>query len=210
MSFTDATTVEISGATRLVGVGNQFFMRDSSGAGPSLKFGGAAVVGGEFGAWAPIGAEQTASGYDVAWKLTGADQYTVWGTDSNGNVVSNLAGGIVSGTSAALESVETSFHQDLNGDGTIGVPAGGGGTSTTIESFGSTSLVLSGGHYFMNPVSSGTGPELSYQGAPVTQGEFGAWTPLGAEAAQLYQLFAAAGRSEEDFSGIINFLRGLA
>ena len=37
----------------------------------------------------------------------------------------------------------------------------------------------------------------------------GAATPLGAEAAQLYQLFAAAGRSEEDFSGIINFLRGL-
>jgi hypothetical protein len=27
----------------------------------------------------------------------------------------------VSGTSATLESLETSFHQDLNGDGTIGV-----------------------------------------------------------------------------------------
>ena len=31
--------------------------------------------------------------------------------------------GAVSGTSAALESLETSFHQDLNGDGVIGVPA---------------------------------------------------------------------------------------
>jgi 3-hydroxyisobutyrate dehydrogenase len=38
----------------------------------------------------------------------------------------------------------------------------------------------------------------------------GAATPLGAEAAQLYQLFAAAGHSGDDFSGIINFLRGLA
>ena len=38
----------------------------------------------------------------------------------------------------------------------------------------------------------------------------GAATPLGAEAAQLYQLFAAAGRSGDDFSGIINFLRGLS
>ena len=28
----------------------------------------------------------------------------------------------MSGTSAALESLETSFHQDLNGDGVIGVP----------------------------------------------------------------------------------------
>lgn len=36
----------------------------------------------------------------------------------------------------------------------------------------------------------------------------GAVTPMGAEAAQLYQLFAANGHAEEDFSGIINFLRG--
>ena len=36
----------------------------------------------------------------------------------------------------------------------------------------------------------------------------GATTPLGAEAAQLYALFNAAGHSGDDFSGIINFLRG--
>jgi 3-hydroxyisobutyrate dehydrogenase len=36
----------------------------------------------------------------------------------------------------------------------------------------------------------------------------GAATPLGAEAAQLYALFAAQGGSGLDFSGIITFLRG--
>jgi len=36
----------------------------------------------------------------------------------------------------------------------------------------------------------------------------GASTPLGAEAAQLYALYVAAGHSGDDFSGIINFLRG--
>jgi 3-hydroxyisobutyrate dehydrogenase len=36
----------------------------------------------------------------------------------------------------------------------------------------------------------------------------GAATPMGAEAAQLYQLFVANGHAGEDFSGIINFLRG--
>ncbi len=36
----------------------------------------------------------------------------------------------------------------------------------------------------------------------------GAATPIGAQAAQLYALFAAAGHAGEDFSGIINFLRG--
>ena len=39
-------------------------------------------------AWTPIGAEQTASGYEVAWQNSGADQYTVWNTDSSGNFVS--------------------------------------------------------------------------------------------------------------------------
>jgi len=36
----------------------------------------------------------------------------------------------------------------------------------------------------------------------------GAATPLGAEAAQLYALFAAKGEGNMDFSGIINLLRG--
>jgi 3-hydroxyisobutyrate dehydrogenase len=36
----------------------------------------------------------------------------------------------------------------------------------------------------------------------------GAATPLGAEAAQLYALFANAGHDGDDFSGIINFIRG--
>ncbi|MFH1796638.1 MAG: 3-hydroxyisobutyrate dehydrogenase [Pseudomonadota bacterium] len=36
----------------------------------------------------------------------------------------------------------------------------------------------------------------------------GAVTPLGAEAAQLYALFAAQGGGDADFSGIIRFLRG--
>ena len=66
----------------------------------------------------------TATGYEVAWKVTGADQYTVWNTDSSGNYISNAIG-VVSGSSTALESLETSFQQDLNGDGTIGLVTDG-------------------------------------------------------------------------------------
>jgi len=36
----------------------------------------------------------------------------------------------------------------------------------------------------------------------------GASTPVGAQAAQLYALFAASGHAGDDFSGIVNFLRG--
>ena len=62
------------------------------------------------GAWTPIGAVQTASGYDVAWQLTGTYNYTIWSTDRNGNYTANLVG-VVSGNSAALESFETLFNQ---------------------------------------------------------------------------------------------------
>ena len=101
--------------------------------GPSVKFAGAEVVAGNFFGWTPIGAEQTASGYQIAWKLTGVDQYAVWNADSNGNYVSDAIDH-VSGASTALQSFETSFHQDLNGDGAIGAP--GTVPGTVIESAG--------------------------------------------------------------------------
>jgi hypothetical protein len=66
------------GSTSLTEVANEYFELDgSSGSGPALKYAGGNVTAGEFGGWTPIGAAQTASGYDVAWKLAGADQYLV-------------------------------------------------------------------------------------------------------------------------------------
>jgi hypothetical protein len=171
------TVIESSGATSLVEVGTNYYLEDSSGAGPSLKYGGAAYVAGQFGQWTPIGVEQTASGYEVAWKMAGADQYAVWLTDSNGNYVSNTLSN-VSGTTAALESVETGFHQDLNGDGVIGPPSAP--AQTVIESAGATSLVEVGNNFYLYD-SSGAGPSLKYQGAAVVAGQFGQWTPIGAE-----------------------------
>jgi serralysin len=170
------TVIEAFGSTSLVAVGNNYFLDSiSSGTGPSLKYGGVPVVLNP-GGWSPIGVEQTATGYVVAWKEIGADQYTEWSVDSNGNYISNLINP-ESGNSLSLENAETVFHQDLNGDGIIGVPA-----SVTIEAFGSTKLVQVGNNYFLDSISSGTGPELMYQGSPVSVGEFGAAVPTGVEA----------------------------
>jgi VCBS repeat-containing protein len=114
--------IEAAGSTALTEVANNFFFY-SGGVGPEFKFSGAPYVAGELGAWTPIGAEQVSGGgYDVALKVAGADQYTVWSTDSNGNYVSAFFG-TVSGSSTALESMESVFHQDLNGDGVIGTSA---------------------------------------------------------------------------------------
>ena len=131
-----------------------YFLYDSiTGAGPSLKYGGANYASGEFGAWTPIGAEGTATGYEIAWKFGSADQYTVWNVDSNGNYVSGAVGA-VSGTS--MQSFETSFLQELNGDGKIGSslvvngPAGGGTVTSTAANEvlfgngGSDTFVFSG------------------------------------------------------------------
>ena len=100
---TDPTTklIQKDGSTNLTEIANHYNL-DGSGSDPTLKYEGRTVTAGEFGAWTPIGAMKTASGYDVAWKNTGTGQYTVWGTDSNGNYKGNLTGGAVSGTSSAL------------------------------------------------------------------------------------------------------------
>jgi len=70
-------TIESFGSTSLAQIGNNYFLGAGTAA-PLLKYAGAAVMAGQFGAWAPIATEQTASGYEVGWKLAGADQYTAW------------------------------------------------------------------------------------------------------------------------------------
>jgi len=174
-----SSTIETFGSTQLVQDGNFYFLSPNGGAAVQLSYSGAAVVAGQFGLWAPIGAEQTASGYEVALKVTGADQYAVWNTDSNGNFVS-IALNTVSGTSSALQSIETSFRQDLNGDGVIGSPPSPPPTVTVIEAFGSTTLTEVGTNFYLGD-STGVGPSLKYQGVDFAAGAFAPWAPIGAE-----------------------------
>ena len=155
-----------------VEVGNQYYLFNSSGSDVALTYAGAVVTAGEFGGWTPIGAAKTASGYDVAWKMTGANEYTVWTTNSSGNANGNLTGP-VPGTSYALESLESTFNQDLNADGVIGL------TTTVIQVDGSTSLTEVANRFYFDGIG-GSGPALQYAGAYVTAGEFGGWTPIGA------------------------------
>jgi serralysin len=169
------TTIEALGATSLVlSAGNYFLNPTSGGTGPTLKLGGSAMIPGQLGAWAPIGAEAVSGGYEVVWKYGSGASYALWTTDSNGNDLSST-----DMTSASVATLESTFHQDLNGDGVISASASSG---TTIEAAGSTSLVLSGGHYLLNATSGGTGPTLKLGGSAVMPGQIGAWTPIGAEA----------------------------
>jgi hypothetical protein len=166
--------IQTDGSTELARVGGAYSLYNTgTSTGPELHYGGSLVTVGEFGAWSPIGAVQVAGGYDVAWHDSSSGLYTIWSTDANGNYLSNLIGA-VSGNSTALETYETTFNQDLNGDGTIGVP------QVVIHNDGTTNFVEVGNSFFLDPASGGTGPELHYDGSVVTAGEFGTWTPIGA------------------------------
>lgn len=172
------TVIESYGSTSLVQVGNNYFLYPVGGSsGPELSVWGAPVVAGQFGSTTVIGAERTASGYDVAWK-TGAGQYSIWGTDSNGNYVGNVLDA-PSGSSSALQSIEPVFHQDLNGDGLIGPPPPP--PPTVIEAYGSTDLDQVASNYFLYVHGTSSGPELMLGGAAVMAGQFGSWAPIGAE-----------------------------
>ena len=177
---TDSTTLQHTNGvttTSLVQLADQYALENSSGAGPHLMLNGAPVTVGEIPGWAPIGAVATSTGYQVAWKQTGGNEFVIWSVDANGKYISN--GGALSGTSYALEFTEYAFGQDLNGDGVTGL------TSTVIRTntgpFGSTSLVQLADQYALEN-SSGAGPHLMLNGAPVTAGEIPGWAPIGAVA----------------------------
>ena len=178
-SLLTPVVIESLGSTSLVQLGDVFYFNPvAGGSGPQLIYGGTPFSASSLNGWAIIGVEQTGSGYEVALHSLSSDQYTVWNTDSGGNVIGNATGGVVAGSSAVLQALEPSFHQDLNGDGTIGPIASAG---TVIESYGSTSLVLAGSNFYFNPVSGGTGPQLKYGGAAFSAASLNGWAIIGAE-----------------------------
>ena len=115
------TDTNAFGSTTLVEHGGQYFLDNGGTSGPALNYGGSPTVMGEFGGWTPIGAVPTSRGYDVAWKLAGANAYSVWSVDGNGNYISSIVSG-VPGANLGLEVLERTFNQDLNRDGRIGPP----------------------------------------------------------------------------------------
>jgi exo-beta-1,3-glucanase (GH17 family) len=197
VTATDGTTtvtttpivIESAGATKLIYFGNQYSMLPmAGGTGTVLTYNGTAVTIGEFGTTVnPIGAEATATGFEVAWKVSGTssatDQYIVWYTDAIGNYLSSPTG-VVPRADPAMENIEVSFHQDLNGDGTVGLaPTAIESSSVTPLDTGVTTLGQVGNQFAMLPTGGNTGTVLKYNGASVTIGEFGTTVnPIGAEA----------------------------
>jgi hypothetical protein len=187
------TTIAHNGAITLAQVGVLFELNPASGGtGPLLKLNGSLITAGQFAAgWTPVGAVQTASGYEVAWSVPGQNEFVAWDTDSNGDFTS-AATGILSGSSAELEGLEANFGETFAG-------AGAKATPSTIATNGATILAQVGNLFELKPASGGAGPLLQLNGSVVTAGEFAAgWTPVGAvQTASGYQVaWSVPGKNE--------------
>jgi len=66
----------------------------------------------------------------------------VWDFDTNGNFVSAV--NFLPGNPFSIQSLENSFHQDLNSDGVIGF------NPPAIEAIGGTDLVQIGANYIFS------------------------------------------------------------
>ena len=75
--------------------------------------------------------------------MSGADQYTVWSTDSQGNYLANATGRGVGLGPSSCRLFESSFAQDLNGNGQIG------SAPRIVEAFGATRLTEVGGSVYL-------------------------------------------------------------
>jgi serralysin len=194
------TVIQIDNGTTLISVGNEYVLEGSNATGPILQYGGSPVTAGEFGSWTPIGAvQQNGGGSLVAWSMPAANQYVVWRIDSNGNYTGG-ATGAVAGTDFTLEQLETTFNQDLNGNGRLSsvVETGtSGGDSLILTGQTQVATINLGGNTAF--VSAGlSAPALTFIGTPDA-------ITLGAAAATIqYALGSASG-----IETIANFSYGL-
>ena len=92
---------------------------------------------------------ETASGYEIAWKDTSTGDYTVWTTDAHGNYLGNAITAVVGQQLCAGVYPKTIFHQDLNGDGAIGVHALLIQTDTDSHRLDQPGATPLGGNYFL-------------------------------------------------------------
>ena len=172
------TQIATNGVTELDAVANQFELNSpGETTGPFVELNGSPVTNTQFPAgWTPVGAVQTATGYEVAFG-DGKGDFVVWNTDGNGNFTSAATGvSVLLANSNELAGLEANF-----GDGKFTGATVGPAKANSIADNGTTTLNSVGNLYELTSDATGTGPLLELNGSVVTQGQFPAgWTPVGA------------------------------
>ena len=124
MSSDGLTTIESSGSMSLLADGNNYLLQPNDGPAVELSYNGAPVVAGEFARMA-AGRRSLRRRRRAAMRWPGRFRAPIsirFGSPTAAATDLSSAFDWASGSSAQLESYEASFNDDLNGDGTIGVP----------------------------------------------------------------------------------------
>jgi hypothetical protein len=149
-------------------VGNVYELNPSGG-GLLLELGGSVVTAGSLGGWTPVGAEKTATGYEVAWNLVGSpgnDTYTVWNTDSNGNYTSSAVG-LVSGQNFSLEDLNPVWGENVSGAPSLSeVLVTNPGAADLSHQTQNTTVNLGANGAFANNTGGLGGSSLTFNGTP--------------------------------------------
>ena len=116
--------IESNGATSLTQVGDQYYLYDSTGAGPSLKISGIDHLASAAGI-AGVGHRLPRRRRRPDMRSPGRPWEPIsirYGTPTTTATTSRISA-LCRAMSRCCEAFETSFHQDLNGDGQISPPA---------------------------------------------------------------------------------------
>ena len=145
--------------------------------GPELRYNDAPLVAGQAGTWTPIGAETDGNRLRGRLDLPGGDQYHGLEHRQRRQLHFRHAPAASRGTATDLEPLGFIFHQDLNGDGTIGVPDNRDPFPWIDQPSGNYRqlLLLSESEAVHRALS------CKYNDAPFVAGQAGTWTPIGAE-----------------------------
>ena len=166
--------IQTDGSTVLAQVNGNYYLYEAGG--PvlaELSNGTTPITTNGFNGFIPIGAVRTSTGYDVALEDAGTGEFMIWSTNVAGKYTATILSAVPA-ANFALELIEKTFGQDLNGDSVIGL------NPTIIQTDNGTSLDQIGNNYFLYAAGTTTGPELRKGGVPVIAGQLSGYTLVAA------------------------------
>ncbi len=166
------TNIASNGAIYLAHIADEFEITSGGVQQAILQVGGGAIVSGQFAGFAPVAVETISGGYEVMFQS--ASSFVGLDFDASGNFT-QAATSLLAGSSYALESLETGFARDLNGDGTTGPKI------SSIASNGAFGIANIADEF---EITSGGVQQAILQvgGSAIISGQFAGFAPVAVEA----------------------------
>lgn len=163
------TTLEGSGNLALTQAADVFEIWSGTSK-PVLTVAGSAITSGQFNGYTPIAVMGLTGGYEVMFR--NGTNFVGLDFDRSGNYLSAATSVLTSG-SLALEMLEGSFSNDLNGDGTEGP------VFTTIQTHEPAFTLYQEANEYTIWNNAGLAAVLQVNGSPIISGNFNGYSAVG-------------------------------